>query len=57
MSAATRARVMRAVRELDHVADARAKGVARAGTPTLAFMLEDMVAPVRLGAGQQPARH
>ncbi|MEU1167696.1 LacI family DNA-binding transcriptional regulator, partial [Streptomyces sp. NPDC005921] len=45
VSAATRTRVLRAVRELDYVADARAKAVAGAGTPTLAFVLEDITGP------------
>ncbi|MFF5647478.1 LacI family DNA-binding transcriptional regulator [Streptomyces collinus] len=45
VSAATRGRVMRAVRELDYVADARAKAIAGAGTPTLAFVLEDITGP------------
>ncbi|MEU0971051.1 LacI family DNA-binding transcriptional regulator [Streptomyces sp. NPDC005917] len=45
VSAATRTRVLRAVREMDYVADARAKAVAGAGTPTLAFVLEDITGP------------
>ncbi|WP_133914519.1 LacI family DNA-binding transcriptional regulator [Streptomyces sp. NBC_00582] len=45
VSAETRARVLRAVGELDYVADARAKAVAGAGTPTLAFVLEDITGP------------
>lgn len=45
VSTATRSRVMRAVREMDHVADARAKAVAGVGTPTLAFVLEDITGP------------
>jgi LacI family transcriptional regulator len=45
VSTATRTRVMRAVRELDYVADARAKAVAGVGTPTLAFVLEDITGP------------
>ncbi|MET9080421.1 LacI family DNA-binding transcriptional regulator [Streptomyces sp. NPDC004237] len=45
VSAATRTRVLRAVRELDYVADARAKAVAGVGTPTLAFVLEDITGP------------
>ncbi|MEU2332506.1 LacI family DNA-binding transcriptional regulator [Streptomyces sp. NPDC013172] len=45
VSAATRGRVLRAVRELDYVADAHAKAVAGAGTPTLAFVLEDITGP------------
>ncbi|MER6357478.1 LacI family DNA-binding transcriptional regulator [Streptomyces sp. NPDC001634] len=45
VSAATRSRVMRAVRELDYVADARAKAVAGVGTPTLAFVLDDITGP------------
>ncbi|WP_327720110.1 LacI family transcriptional regulator [Streptomyces sp. NBC_00490] len=45
VSAATRTRVMRAVREMDYVADARAKAIAGVGTPTLAFVLEDITGP------------
>ncbi|MFD9443077.1 LacI family DNA-binding transcriptional regulator [Streptomyces sp. NPDC060006] len=45
VSTSTRTRVMRAVRELDYVADARAKAVAGAGTPTLAFVLDDITGP------------
>ena len=45
VSTATRTRVMRAVRELDYVADARAKAIAGAGTPTLAFVLDDITGP------------
>lgn len=44
-SEATRTRVMRAVRELDYVADARAKAIAGVGTPTLAFVLDDITGP------------
>ncbi|NUO46074.1 MAG: LacI family DNA-binding transcriptional regulator [Streptomyces sp.] len=45
VSATTRARVLRAVREMDYVADARAKAIAGVGTPTLAFVLEDITGP------------
>ncbi|MFI2432854.1 LacI family DNA-binding transcriptional regulator [Streptomyces sp. NPDC018693] len=45
VSAQTRERVLRVVRDLDYVADARAKAVAGAGTPTLAFVLEDITGP------------
>ncbi|MEV5608557.1 LacI family DNA-binding transcriptional regulator [Streptomyces sp. NPDC052225] len=45
VSADTRNRVMRAVAALDYVADARAKAVAGAGTPTLAFVLDDITGP------------
>ncbi|MFD4554083.1 LacI family DNA-binding transcriptional regulator [Streptomyces sp. NPDC058469] len=45
VSTATRTRVLRAVRDLDYVADARAKAVAGVGTPTLAFVLEDITGP------------
>ncbi|TQE20226.1 LacI family transcriptional regulator [Streptomyces ipomoeae] len=45
VSATTRTRVMRAVRDLDYVADARAKAVAGAGTPTLGFVLDDITGP------------
>ncbi|MEU5027704.1 LacI family DNA-binding transcriptional regulator [Streptomyces milbemycinicus] len=45
VSSQTRTRVMRAVRELDYVADAHAKAVAGAGTPTLAFVLDDITGP------------
>jgi LacI family transcriptional regulator len=44
-SDATRTRVMRAVHELDYIADARAKAVAGVGTPTLAFVLDDITGP------------
>ncbi|ANP50294.1 LacI family transcriptional regulator [Streptomyces griseochromogenes] len=45
VSAAARTRVLRAVREMDYVADARAKAIAGAGTPALAFVLEDITGP------------
>ncbi|MGW7043412.1 LacI family DNA-binding transcriptional regulator [Streptomyces avermitilis] len=45
VSAQTRSRVLRAVDALDYVADARAKAVAGAGTPTLAFVLDDITGP------------
>ncbi|WP_327185714.1 LacI family DNA-binding transcriptional regulator [Streptomyces sp. NBC_01334] len=45
ISAETRRRVLRAVSELDYVADARAKAIAGAGTPTPAFVLEDITGP------------
>ncbi|WP_416978322.1 LacI family DNA-binding transcriptional regulator [Streptomyces sp. T028] len=45
VSTETRTRVLQAVGELDYVADARAKAVAGAGTPTLAFVLEDITGP------------
>jgi len=45
VSAQTRARVLVAVRELDYVADARAKAIAGVGTPALAFVLEDVTSP------------
>ncbi|MEV0223356.1 LacI family DNA-binding transcriptional regulator [Streptomyces sp. NPDC050704] len=45
VSTSTRTRVMRAVRELDYVADARAKAIAGVGTPTLAFVLDDITGP------------
>ncbi|AZP21133.1 LacI family transcriptional regulator [Streptomyces aquilus] len=45
VSATTRTRVLRAVRELDYVADARAKAIAGVATPTLAFVLEDLTGP------------
>lgn len=45
VSVATRTSVLRAVRELDYVADARAKAVAGVGTPTLAFVLDDITGP------------
>ncbi|MEU1181037.1 LacI family DNA-binding transcriptional regulator [Streptomyces sp. NPDC005820] len=45
VSAETRTRVLQVVGELDYVADARAKAVAGAGTPTLAFVLEDITGP------------
>ncbi|MES5818712.1 LacI family DNA-binding transcriptional regulator [Streptomyces sp. RG80] len=45
VSASTRNRVMRAVQEMDYVADARAKAIAGVATPTLAFVLEDITGP------------
>lgn len=45
VSVTTRTRVMRAVRDLDYVADARAKAVAGVGTPTLGFVLDDITGP------------
>ena len=61
VSAETRARVLRAVRELDYVADARAKAVAGAGTPTLAFVLEDITGPsfahMAHGVEREATRH
>ncbi|MGW0206749.1 hypothetical protein ACWDZ8_13315 [Streptomyces sp. NPDC003233] len=45
VSSTTRTRVMRAVREMDYVADARAKAVAGVGTPTPAFVLEGITGP------------
>ncbi|MFM9444282.1 LacI family DNA-binding transcriptional regulator [Streptomyces acidiscabies] len=61
VSAETRGRVMRAVRDLDYVADARAKAVAGVGTPTLAFVLEDITGPsfalMAYGVEREAARH
>ncbi|MBO1330913.1 LacI family DNA-binding transcriptional regulator [Streptomyces sp. VRA16 Mangrove soil] len=45
VSADTRNRVMRAVAALDYVPDARAKAIAGTGTPTLAFVLDDITGP------------
>ncbi|MCW2872860.1 LacI family DNA-binding transcriptional regulator [Actinacidiphila oryziradicis] len=45
VSTATRTRVLRAVKDLDYVADARARAVAGAGTATLAFVLDDITGP------------
>jgi LacI family transcriptional regulator len=45
VSATTRTRVLRAVRDLDYVADARAKAIAGVGTPTLGFVLDDITGP------------
>ncbi|MEV8565115.1 LacI family DNA-binding transcriptional regulator [Streptomyces sp. NPDC051322] len=45
VSAATRTRVMRAVKELDYVADARARAIAGAGASTVAFVLDDITGP------------
>ncbi|MFE3138454.1 LacI family DNA-binding transcriptional regulator [Streptomyces scopuliridis] len=45
VSAQTRTRVMRAVAALDYVPDARAKAIAGTGTPTLAFVLDDITGP------------
>jgi LacI family transcriptional regulator len=45
VSTATRARVMRAVRDLDYVADARARAIAGAETGTVAFVLDDITGP------------
>lgn len=61
VSQETRARVLKAVRDLDYVADARAKAVAGAGTPTLAFVLEDITGPsfalMAYGVEREAARH
>jgi LacI family transcriptional regulator len=61
VSSATRTRVLRAVHDLDYVADARAKAVAGAGTPSLAFVLEDITGPsfahMAHGVEREAARH
>jgi LacI family transcriptional regulator, galactose operon repressor len=60
VSTATRARVMRAVRELDYVADARARAIAGAETGTVAFVLDDITGPsfaqVAQGVEREAAR-
>jgi LacI family transcriptional regulator len=59
VSTATRARVLRAVKELDYVADARARAVAGADAGTVAFVLDDITGPsfahVAQGVEQQAA--
>ncbi|MGX1134056.1 LacI family transcriptional regulator [Streptomyces glaucescens] len=61
VSTSTRTRVLRAVRDLDYVADARARAVAGAGTPSLAFVLEDITGPpfahMAHGVEREAARH
>lgn len=59
VSAATRNRVQRAIRELDYVANAQARALKGSGTRTVAFVLEDVTAPsfamVAKGVEQQAA--
>ncbi|GAA4717398.1 LacI family DNA-binding transcriptional regulator [Phytohabitans rumicis] len=45
VSAATRARVQRAVRELDYVANAQARALKGAGSGMVAFVMEDVTGP------------
>ncbi|WP_129669803.1 LacI family DNA-binding transcriptional regulator [Phytoactinopolyspora endophytica] len=45
VAAATRAKVMRAIRELDYVANAHARALAGATTKTVAFVVHDITAP------------
>ncbi|MGP3966407.1 LacI family DNA-binding transcriptional regulator [Streptomyces sp. 6N223] len=60
VSTATRARVMRAVRELDYVADARARAIAGSETGPVAFVLDDITGPsfahVAQGVEREAAR-
>jgi LacI family transcriptional regulator len=45
VTAATRARVQRAVRELDYVANAQARALKGAGTGMIAFVMDDVTGP------------
>lgn len=45
VSAATRARVRRAIRELDYVANAQARALKGAGTRMVAFVMDDVTGP------------
>lgn len=52
VSTATRARVMKAVRELDYVINAQARALGRGGTKTVAFIVHDLVGPAFAYVGQ-----
>jgi LacI family transcriptional regulator, galactose operon repressor len=52
VSAATRARVMKAVRELDYVINAQARALGGGGTKTVAFIVHDLVGPAFAYVGQ-----
>jgi DNA-binding LacI/PurR family transcriptional regulator len=52
VSTATRARVMKAVRELDYVINAQARALGGGGTKTVAFIVHDLVGPSFAYVGQ-----
>ncbi|MEU4292761.1 LacI family DNA-binding transcriptional regulator [Kribbella sp. NPDC026596] len=52
VSAATRARVMKAVRQLDYVINAQARALGGGGTKTVAFIVHDLVGPAFAYVGQ-----
>jgi LacI family transcriptional regulator len=52
VSTATRARVMKAVRELDYVINAQARALGGGGTKTVAFIVHDLVGPAFAYVGQ-----
>jgi DNA-binding LacI/PurR family transcriptional regulator len=52
VSTATRARVMKAVRELDYVINAQARALVGGGTKTVAFIVHDLVGPSFAYVGQ-----
>ena len=52
VSTATRARVMKAVRELDFVINAQARALGGGGTKTVAFIVHDLVGPSFAYVGQ-----
>ncbi|HZX02107.1 LacI family DNA-binding transcriptional regulator [Kribbella sp.] len=52
VSAATRARVLKAVRELDYVINAQARALVGGGTKTVAFIVHDLVGPSFAYVGQ-----
>jgi LacI family transcriptional regulator len=58
---ATRARIMRAVRDLDYVVNAHARALAGARTKTIAILLRDLTAPffnfIARGVERQAAEH
>ncbi|MBR7828861.1 LacI family DNA-binding transcriptional regulator [Actinospica sp. MGRD01-02] len=45
VAAATRAKVQRAMRELDYVPNAQARALAKGGTKTVAFLVDDITGP------------
>jgi LacI family transcriptional regulator len=52
VSTATRARVMKAVRQLDYVINAQARALVGGGTKTVAFIVHDLVGPSFAYVGQ-----
>lgn len=52
VSTSTRARVMKAVRELDYVINAQARALGGGGTKTVAFIVHDLVGPAFAYVGQ-----
>jgi LacI family transcriptional regulator, galactose operon repressor len=52
VSTATRARVMKAVRDLDYVINAQARALVGGGTKTVAFIVHDLVGPSFAYVGQ-----